>query len=82
MSTRNSIAPDLPGLSIVRERTRTIIAYVAVGVFFGLVVLIVLLGWGLLRTNIEDIVKLLSAVSGVLSGIVGAIVGFYFRSED
>jgi hypothetical protein len=82
MTLRNSQIPDLPGLSISREDTRKRIAIISIGVFFAIIVLIVFGGWILLNANIDDIIKLLTAVSGVLSGIVGAIIGFYFRSEE
>lgn len=82
MELPNAQIPDLPGLSISREDTRKKIAYVSVGAFFFIIAIVVVGGWMILGANIDDIIKLLTAVSGVLSGIVGAIVGFYFRGDE
>ena len=31
---------------------------------------------------IDDALKVVTTTAGMLSGIVGAVVGFYFRSDD
>ena len=82
MTLPNSQIPDLPGLSISREDTRKKIAYASIGAFFTIIAIVIIGGWLFLGTSIDDTIKLLTAVSGVLSGIVGAIVGFYFRGDE
>jgi hypothetical protein len=34
-----------------------------------------------LQLAIDDVLKILTTTAGVLSGVVGAVVGFYFRGE-
>ena len=72
----------LPGVTISREESRRNIAYGAFGGFLILLLLIIGVGWLALRLPVDDVLKVLTATSGVLSGIVGAIVGFYFRGEE
>jgi hypothetical protein len=74
--------PAMPGVEIAREGTRKYMAYGALGGFLGLLALIVFVGWIMLKLPIEDVLKVLSTTAGVLSGVVGAVVGFYFRGED
>ena len=72
----------LPGVEVNREETRTRIAYIALYGYIGLLVLIILVGWWILRLQIDDVLKILTATAGILSGIVGAIIGFYFKGSD
>lgn len=73
--------PALPGIEIEREETRTNLAYISLGGYIFLLVLILAIGLGLSKTLVDDTLKILSAVASILGGIVGAIVGFYFRGE-
>lgn len=78
--------PDIGGVEIERESVRRYIAVVALGGFLAIIFLIVvvcLLGQCShpARPAIDDAVKLLTATSSVLSGVVGAVVGFYFNSK-
>ena len=72
--------PALTGLDVVREETRKLIALIALVGFFLLLGLVI---WGRFFRGVdtEDTTKLLTTTSSILSGVVGAIVGFYFRSE-
>ena len=49
--------------------------------FFGLLASIIIVGWLFRTIAIDDVIKVLTTTAGVLSGVVGAIVGFYFHSE-
>lgn len=71
-----------PGVHLERERTRTRIAFIALYSYIGLLTLIIVIGWWILHLGIDDVLKILTAVAGILSGIVGAIIGFYFRDKE
>lgn len=71
----------ISGVEIIKERTRTSIAFIALCSYIGLLFLILIIGWWILKNQIEDVLKVLSAVAGILSGIVGAIIGYYFREN-
>lgn len=73
---------EMPGVEQAREESRRYIAYSAIGGFLALLGLIVVVGWLVLKLPVDDMLKVLTATAGVLSGVVGAIVGFYFRGED
>jgi hypothetical protein len=73
---------DTPGIEIIREKTRQIIVFLAMGSFVSIIVAIILIGWMYLRLPIDDIQKILTITGSVLTGIVGAIVGFYFRGNE
>ena len=74
--------PAAAGIEVARESTRKYIAYSAMGGFLGILSLIVIVGWIILRLPVDDVLKVLSTTAGVLSGIVGAVIGFYFRGEN
>ena len=73
---------SISGVEIQREQTRTRIAYIALYGYIGLLTIIVIIGWWILRKEIDQVLKILTAVAGILSGIVGAIIGFYFRDNE
>jgi hypothetical protein len=73
--------PTLPGVDPTREETRKYMAYGALFSFLGLLTVIVVVGWMWLQLAIDDVLKILTTTAGVLSGVVGAVVGFYFRGE-
>jgi hypothetical protein len=78
----NVATPAIAGLDVAREETRKYMAYGALFGFLGLLVVIVIGGWMWLQLGIDDVLKVLTTTAGVLSGVVGAVVGFYFRGED
>lgn len=75
-------APAISGVDSVREGTRKIMAYIALGGFMGVITVIIVGGWMYLNREMDDVIKVLTTTAGVLSGVVGAVVGFYFRGED
>lgn len=74
--------PSIAGVQIIRESTRRIIAYGALAGFFGILVLIVVGGWLVLKASVDDVLKVLTATASVLGGVVGAIIGFYFQAKE
>ena len=70
-----------PGFERTREVARLGIALVSVLGYFTLLAVVIIMGWLVMKLPIDDVVKVLTATAGVLGGIVGAIVGFYFRQE-
>jgi hypothetical protein len=73
---------SMSGVASTREETRKYMAYSALGGFLGLLTLIIVVGWMILKASIDDTLKVLTTTAGVLSGVVGAVIGFYFHSED
>jgi len=82
MAVSSNPVNSIPGVEIQREQTRTRIAYIALYGYIGLLTIIVIIGWWILRKEIDEVLKILTAVAGILSGIVGAIIGFYFRDNE
>ena len=74
--------PGMPGIELSREHTRQHVTYIAIGGFFLINGLIILIGWMFLKLDADEVLKVLATASGVMGGVVGAIVGFYFRSEE
>lgn len=74
--------PDISGIEIIRERTRRAIAFISVLGYFLILGVIALGGPRFLGLNIDDALKVLTTTAGVLGGVVGAVVGFYFRNEN
>lgn len=68
------------GVEVVQEQTRRDIAIAVLGSFL-LFILIIILAW-LAGFPREDAMAMLTTVSSIVAGIVGAIVGFYFKSLD
>lgn len=62
-----------------REDTRSKIALCYVVGYLGLVLVILIRGWWI---GIGDLKDLLVTISGILSGPLGFIVGYYFKSES
>lgn len=77
------LIPKQPGVDAgeKRENARRNIAYGAIGAFL-LFLFIPLLFWAVGLIKLDDAVKMITTIAGVLAGIVGAIVGFYFRQEE
>lgn len=63
-----------------RESTRSLIALIYVACFFGAILIVFGIGFWFNYTpdNYKD---LLVAVSGILSGPLGFIVGYYFKAS-
>ena len=68
----------VPGLEVTREETRRLIAYIAL-VGFLVLLLLPILRWAVWDQEIDGAIKMLTTTAGILSGIVGAVIGFYFR---
>lgn len=82
MAVSSTPVNAIPGVELQREQTRTKIALIALYGYIGLLTVIIIIGWWILKLNIDDVLKILTAVAGILSGIVGAIIGFYFRDKE
>jgi hypothetical protein len=66
------------------ETTRHIIAYVLVGSFFliaGVPLFGIFGGAGDMTTKVTNAVEWLKGVSAYLAGLVGAVIGYYYRTE-
>ena len=64
-----------------RENTRSEIAKFFVYAFFVVIFLVFLTCWEK-AWSIQDFSDLLLSVSGILSGPLGFIIGFYFKASD
>lgn len=82
MATTTVNIPSLSGVEVKREETRTRIAYIALGVYALTILLVIIVGWAAGKGTLDDTIKILTTVTSILSGIVGAIVGFYFRGKE
>lgn len=68
------------GSSGPKENTRSIIAMIYVCAFF--VVLLIVFGVGVYKCfKVDEFKDMLVTVSGVLSGPLGFIVGYYFKAS-
>ena len=82
MDLREYEISEMSGVEQKIEETRQYIAYTALGGFLGLLILVVIVGWAILKTPVDEVLKILTTIAGILGGIVGAIVGFYFRAKE
>ncbi|MGC2237210.1 MAG: hypothetical protein WA584_13680 [Pyrinomonadaceae bacterium] len=76
---------EIPGISGVEEKleeTRRHLAYTALGGFLGILVLVIIIGWAILKAPVDEVLKIITTIAGILGGVVGAIIGFYFRSKE
>lgn len=71
---------DSKGSSDPKENTRSRIALVYVYAFFGVIALVLVMG-AFRRFGVDDYKDMLVTVSGVLSGPLGFIVGYYFKAS-
>jgi len=74
--------PNLPGLNLQQEKTRRYITYWALGTYVFLLAFIVIVGWMFLKFPVEEVLKVLTTIAGVLGGVVGAIIAFYFTTKE
>lgn len=71
---------DSKGSSDPKENTRSTIAKIYVIAYFVVVFLVFIIGW-LNCFDVDSYKDMLIAVSGVLSGPLGFIVGYYFKAS-
>lgn len=64
-----------------KENTRRIIASLYVWAFFIIIFITLIIGV-LFRYSVDDYKDILVTVSGILSGPLGFIVGYYFKSKN
>ena len=68
-----------------RENVRTWIALGLTGLFMGLAVLCLAIGWDIARNTPRDLDEVAVLIAAVLSptiGLLGAILGFYFNERN
>lgn len=77
--TKDSLIADSPEGK--RENTRSKIATIYVYAFFATIAFTFIIG--LIKCfTVKDYIDFLIAVSGVLSGPLGFIIGYYFKASD
>jgi TRAP-type C4-dicarboxylate transport system permease small subunit len=74
--------PEALGVEETPEKTRKYIAWIAIGGLFVTLLVIIIGGWLISGKTIDDTLKVLTTAMGILTGMVGAIIGYYFRSES
>jgi succinate dehydrogenase hydrophobic anchor subunit len=79
---RSQMIAELPGVEIGRESTRRHMALGSLVAYLLMLAAIVIGGWLGLKLPLDDVLKALSATAAVLSGVVGAVIGFYFRGQE
>lgn len=76
-----SPATNVPAIAIKKENARSQIAFLYVSSFLGIILVVFL--YAVIRAlEINNIKDLLITVSGIMSGPLGFIIGYYFKSED
>jgi len=70
-----------PAIAIKKETARSRIAFLYVSSFLGIIVVVFL--YAIVNSlKINDIKDLLVTISGIMSGPLGFIIGYYFKSAD
>ena len=64
-----------------KESTRSLIAQIYVFAFFIVIGIVFLIGW-YKSFSVDDYKDMLVTVSGILSGPLGFIVGYYFKASS
>lgn len=72
------ISPN--GNSDPKENTRSIIAQIYVWAFFGVIAVVFIIGCSY-GFKVDEYKDMLVTVSGILSGPLGFIVGYYFKAS-
>lgn len=80
MADNNNPEINPSGNSDPKENTRSTIAQLYIWAFFFVILLVFITGWWF-DFKVENYKDLLIAVSGVLSGPLGFIVGYYFKAS-
>ncbi|MBN2015230.1 hypothetical protein JW766_00145 [Candidatus Dojkabacteria bacterium] len=65
-----------------REATREKLAYVFVIGLFLIIIIVSILGYLSDTEQVQNITDLVLAISGVLSGPLGFIIGYYFKRQE
>lgn len=68
------------GNSDPKETTRSLIAQIYVWAFFGVITVVFIVG-GCNTFSVDEYKDMLVTVSGILSGPLGFIVGYYFKAS-
>ena len=74
--------PEMTGVSELKEISRRVIAFSIIGAF--LVFLTAAVGYSLFGNSSQHFQtgkELMSTISSMFSGLVGAVVGFYFGTD-
>lgn len=71
---------NLKGSSDPKENTRSTIAKIYVYAFFIVILIVFIVGY-LKEFNVDEFKDMLVTISGVLSGPLGFIVGYYFKAS-
>ena len=71
---------NLKGSSDPKENTRSTIAKIYVYAFFGVIFIVLIAGF-LKEFKVDEFKDMLVTISGVLSGPLGFIVGYYFKAS-
>lgn len=79
---QNHAVNNLPGVDVRREETRSRLAILAIVSFLSTIVMIIFFGWIVLGRDAKEVVSILTTTAGILAGVVGAVVGFYFREKQ
>lgn len=74
-------ATDKYSQSDPKESTRSLIAQIYVCAFFVVIGVVFLIGWNK-SFAVDDYKDMLVTVSGILSGPLGFIVGYYFKASS
>lgn len=81
MNIIDTIIPNMSGVEVIREKVRQRLAYWSVFAYFATIITIIFFGKPMLSIEINEVVQLITTVAGILGGIVGAIIGFYYKSN-
>lgn len=65
-----------------RESTREKLAYVFVIGLFAIIIIVTIFGYVSDKDQVQNITDLVLAISGVLSGPLGFIIGYYFKRQE
>lgn len=87
-SPEHELILPVPRRDPVKERFTFIIALVLVVAFVAVIASIIVV-WAISKAvnsipaiSADDVVKLLTTVSGIMAGLVGAVAGYYFRGRE
>lgn len=64
------------------RETLTFVIALTLVLAFVLIVGTIVLAWAAGAASADDAIKLLTTVSGIMAGLVGAVAGYYFRGRE